>query len=92
MLKGKLIIKKQEEDGNYKFAGVKSYMTCGFKNTFGDDAEIAEYAKEAVYWLRANNLIDGVGNNMFAPKEPVTRAMAAKLIASVLSFENGEVK
>lgn len=40
MLKGKLIIKKQEEDGNYKFAGVKSYMTCGFKNTFGDDAEL----------------------------------------------------
>ena len=40
MLKGKLIIKKQEEEGNYKFAGVKSYMTCGFKTVFGDDAEL----------------------------------------------------
>lgn len=40
MLKGKLIIQKQEEDGNYKFAGVKPYMTCGFKNVFGDDAEL----------------------------------------------------
>ena len=40
MLKGKLVINKQEEDGNYKFTGVESYMTCGFKNVFGDDAEL----------------------------------------------------
>jgi len=59
---------------------------------FTDDNSIAEYAKESVYWLKVNGMIDGVGDNTFAPNEPVTRAMAAKLIDSVLSFANKEVK
>ena len=48
MLKGKLVIKKQEEDGNYKFVGVKSYMTCGFKNTFGNEAEAIAFTALAL--------------------------------------------
>ena len=38
MLKGKVKIKKQECEGNYKFTDVKQYMTCGFQNAFGEEA------------------------------------------------------
>ena len=54
---------------------------------FADDENIANYAKDAVYKLYANGIINGVGENLFAPKEPCTRAMAAKLVYSAI-FEN----
>ena len=38
MLKGTVIIERQETDGNYKFAGVPHFMTRGFQNIFGDEA------------------------------------------------------
>lgn len=47
---------------------------------FADDAEIASFAKDAVYTLKALGIMDGVGDNLFAPKTNVTRAMAAKVI------------
>lgn len=54
------------------------------KTEFSDDAEIAEYAKEAVYALKQLKILDGVGDNAFAPKKNVTRAELAKIIYSVL--------
>ena len=47
---------------------------------FADDADISAYAKDAVYALKALGVMDGVGDNSFAPKGNVTRAMAAKVI------------
>ena len=47
---------------------------------FSDDAQISEYAKEAVYSVKNAGIISGVGGNMFAPKAPATRAQAAKMI------------
>ena len=35
---------------------------------FADDADISDWAKESVYFMVANNIINGVGNNKFAPK------------------------
>lgn len=35
---------------------------------FNDDNEISDYAKEAVYFMVRWNVIQGVGDNMFAPK------------------------
>lgn len=56
MLKGKLVIKKQEEEGNYKFVDVESYMTCGFKNVFGNDAVIiASLALDLIISTYPNN-------------------------------------
>jgi len=34
---------------------------------FADDADISPYAKPSVYFMAKNNIINGVGNNMFAP-------------------------
>jgi hypothetical protein len=35
---------------------------------FADDARISAWAKESVYFMAANNIINGVGNNTFAPR------------------------
>lgn len=51
---------------------------------FADDEEISQYAKDAVYKLKKLGILDGVGDNMFAPREVVTRAMAAKVIYALM--------
>jgi len=47
---------------------------------FGDDNAIAEYAKNAVYSLKYEGIISGMGDGIFAPLENATRAQAAKMI------------
>jgi len=51
---------------------------------FSDDGEIAEWAKEAVYALKEQNIVNGMGDNLFAPGQNVTRAMTAKVIAGLI--------
>lgn len=65
---------------------------------FADDASISAYAKPSVYFMVKNNIIGGVGNNMFAPNRSnipanaaltygqATREAAIKI--AVASFEN----
>lgn len=50
---------------------------------FDDNSEISEYAKDAVYLMRRLGIINGVGDNMFAPNDNATRAQAAKIIYAV---------
>lgn len=47
---------------------------------FEDSDIISDYAKEAVTMLAKLGVINGKGNNRFAPKEPINRAESAKLI------------
>jgi len=54
---------------------------------FSDDASIPLYAKEAVYALSANGIINGMGDGSFAPLDEATRAQTAKIIYAVF-FEN----
>ncbi len=54
------------------------------KAPFADDADIAEYARSAVYSLYGAGKISGMGNNMFGPKFIVNRAQAAKIIYDTL--------
>ncbi len=35
---------------------------------FADDNKISDWAKDSIYFMVANNIINGVGNNMFAPR------------------------
>ena len=37
-------------------------------NTFADDKDISSWAKDSVYFMNANGIINGVGDNKFAPK------------------------
>ena len=51
---------------------------------FADDAEISDYAKDAMYAARSLSIINGVGENKCAPKGTATRAMAAKVIYEMM--------
>ncbi|MEE3419657.1 MAG: S-layer homology domain-containing protein [Lachnospiraceae bacterium] len=48
---------------------------------FADDRYIAGWARDSVYFMAANNIIAGIGNNRFAPKN-VTSAQEAKHYAN----------
>jgi len=52
---------------------------------FADDDSISDYAKGAVYTLKQLGILNGVGDNMFAPKAEVTRAMAAKVVYALIT-------
>ena len=54
---------------------------------FGDDAEIADYAKDGIYMLKAADMLGGYEDNTFRPNLPVTRAEAAKMIYNLLKKE-----
>jgi len=41
-------------------------------NTFADDANISGWAKDSVYFMNAKGIINGVGDNNFAPKNTTT--------------------
>jgi len=43
---------------------------------FADDKDISDWAKDSVYFMAANGIINGVGNNKFAPKNVTTEEQA----------------
>ncbi len=57
---------------------------------FSDNAEISDYAKEAVWELKDKGIMVG-SDNMFNPKSNTTRAEAAKVIYSLLDYSEGGV-
>ena len=44
---------------------------------FADDKDISDWAKDSVYFMAANGIIAGVGDNTFAPKAVTTEQQAA---------------
>ncbi len=54
---------------------------------FGDDNLISDYAKDAVALMKAEGIINGKGNNMFAPLDNLTRAEAAVIIMRVINLQ-----
>ena len=53
--------------------------------TFADSENISQYAKVAVDVLSEKGIVNGIGNNTFAPKNNATRAQAAQIIFNVLN-------
>ena len=51
---------------------------------FTDSDEIADYAKEAINLFKEAGVIDGYENGAFGPRDAVTRAAAAKVIAILI--------
>ena len=45
---------------------------------FADDANIDDWAKDSVYFMAANEIINGVGSNKFAPQNTTTEEEATK--------------
>lgn len=58
-----------ETDANYPldYSGV---------SPFTDDGDISSWAKPSVYFMVKNDIIKGIGNNMFAPKSFIEEAAA----------------
>ena len=56
------------------------------RTAFEDERDIAGYAADAVAALQQYGIINGRDNNMFAPKDSVTRAEAAMVINAVLDY------
>ena len=56
---------------------------------FMDESEIPQYAIAHVKAMQQAGIIEGVGNLMFEPFEPMTRAMAAKVIYQLYEQING---
>ncbi len=65
-----------------KAAGVV-FKDNTFYVPFADDENVSDYAKAAVEALAASGVINGKGNNIFAPKDFCTRAEAAKVLYGV---------
>ena len=52
----------------------KLEYTAGEK--FADDAEVSDWAKDSVYFMSSKSIINGVGENKFAPKNNASREQA----------------
>ena len=56
-------------------------------DVFGDDNQIADYAKEAVYTLKNAGIINGSSDNYFNPTDSATRAETAAMIYRFAKFK-----
>lgn len=57
---------------------------------FADESSIASYAANAVDWARANGIVNGIGNNLFAPRGNATRAQVATILRNYMTVETPE--
>ena len=51
-------------------------LTYTMPAPFADDADISGWARDSVYFMAANGIVGGVGNNKFAPKNVTTEEQA----------------
>ncbi len=67
----------------YRLLSAKGTAPRG-NRIFADRKDISEYAKQAVGAMGAAGIVDGNGDNMFLPKNKITRAEAAQLLYNAL--------
>lgn len=71
----------------YKAVQIKQLaLTSGEATAFKDEAHIASYAKQAVEAIQGAGIINGVGNDEFAPKKNASRAEVAVMIYNLLGL------
>ncbi|MEK4361132.1 immunoglobulin-like domain-containing protein [Paenibacillus sp. FSL M8-0212] len=71
----------------YKAIQMKQLALASVEATaFKDEAHIASYAKQAVEAIQRAGIINGVGNDEFAPKKNASRAEAAVMIFNLLGL------
>ena len=62
----------------------KNFIAQSNDEVFDDNANISDYAEEGIYALKNAGYVNGVGNNLFKPKNYCTRAEAAVIIYNVI--------
>ena len=67
-------------------ASVKHNLISEVTNyrAFGDDSTISAYAKSAVYTLKDNGIINGVGESTFSPLTNADRASACQMLYTLM--------
>ncbi len=63
---------------------VKDKLTLSDKEAFSDEADVSDYAKEAVEGLHKAGVINGNGN-VFSPLATITRGEVAVMVANAMS-------
>ena len=58
---------------------------------FADEADISDYAAQAVDWAQANGVVSGAGGNRFLPQNSATRAQVATILYRYLTMAAPEV-
>lgn len=66
------------------YRAYKIYEDLGYSLDFADSALISDYAREAVAFLSAKGVVNGIGDGTFAPKNTATRAEAAQMIYNAI--------
>jgi len=61
-------------------------MVQGYELTFADASEIPAWARPYVAWASAHDIVGGVGDNRFAPQDPVTRQQMVTILARFSDF------
>ena len=61
-------------------SGMETLFTAAYDEGFADSAEIADWAKSAMYWAYFNEIISGTGDSMLSPTMGATRAQMAKIL------------
>lgn len=78
-------------DGTEKEEPVKEEPAAEVKDiAFTDITEEYEFAVTAIKELAKKGIINGVGNEKYAPEEEFTRAQFCKIIVETLGYEKGE--
>lgn len=67
----------------------KGMTLTGGEIEFADSEDISDYARESVTALAASGVVNGTGDNRFAPKASATRAQAAQIIYKLITTEGG---
>jgi len=67
-------------------AEAAGYKLEGEAESFKDEAEFAEYAKESIYKMAGAKIVNGVGEGNFSPLTSCTRAMAAKVCNELIKI------
>lgn len=60
------------------------------KVAFADDAQIREYAKEAVYTLQQAGIVQGMDSGMFNPGKNATQAEVCKIVYATLQINEAK--
>lgn len=81
---GKYITREEMAVMIYRAFTAKGITLDGDKDSFNDMNTVSSYAYSAVSRLAGSGIINGVGDNTFAPKKLSTRAEAAVLIESLV--------
>lgn len=66
------------------YRAYKIYEDLGYTLDFADSGLISEYAREAVAFLSAKGVVNGLGDGTFAPGNTATRAEAAQMIYNAI--------